>query len=91
MICLILFEVTLQLIHSIFRNIFADAFDSDFSNGRILNTKFKFIGNDAIDTSGSTVEMRNIICDNVQDKAISAGEKSTLSLDNIIVTDTQLL
>ena len=38
----------------------ADALDSDFSNGVIKNTLFENIGNDAIDVSGTILDISNI-------------------------------
>ena len=46
--------------NSSFEYIYGDAFDSDFSNGSLLNTEFKNIGNDAIDFSGSTIHIENV-------------------------------
>jgi len=61
---------------SIFINSYSDAFDSDFSNGAIENTVFKNLGNDAIDLSGSIVNLDNIEIIKALDKAISLGENS---------------
>ncbi|PKP31906.1 MAG: hypothetical protein CVT99_06775 [Bacteroidetes bacterium HGW-Bacteroidetes-16] len=59
-----------------------DAFDSDFSNGLVLNCKFTNLGNDAIDFSGSTITIQNVTIDKASDKGISGGEMSHLTVIN---------
>lgn len=66
----------------IFKNTFADAFDSDFSSGTIKSTKFIAPGNDAIDFSGSNVTIENCFVVNAGDKSISCGEQSNISIKN---------
>jgi hypothetical protein len=61
-----------------FRGAPFDAFDSDFSEGTVQNVRFVDIGNDAIDVSGSAVELRDIVVDGSGDKALSAGERSNV-------------
>ncbi|WP_419904713.1 right-handed parallel beta-helix repeat-containing protein [Kiloniella sp.] len=63
-----------------FENMRSDALDSDFSQGAIKDSNFSSIGGDAIDFSGSKswVEYPHIY--NVRDKAISAGENSTVNV-----------
>lgn len=73
-----------------FLNVFADAFDSDFSEGKILNSNFINCGNDAIDFSGSRVKAKNIIMDKIGDKAISAGEMTSLSIEDINIKNTAI-
>ncbi len=63
----------------------ADAFDSDFSKGEIRDSKFENIGNDGIDVSGTFVKVKNVFFENVRDKAVSVGEKSTLYADGVFV------
>ena len=65
----------------------ADAFDSDFSNGSIDKLTFDNIGNDAIDVSGSQVSINNTDILNAGDKGISAGEGSTVTIENSIIND----
>lgn len=69
--------------NSKFLNTFADAFDSDFSKGIINNTNFENIGNDAIDVSGTKLEMTNISIIYAGDKGISGGEDSKLNCEDI--------
>lgn len=74
---------TLQ--NSSFDYIFADAFDSDFSVGEVLNTIFTNIGNDAIDFSGSDILIADTKMYDVSDKGISGGEDSRLIVRNCVV------
>ena len=79
-----------EISNSKISNSFADAFDSDYSNGIIINTSFKNIGNDAIDASTSRIKISNLIITNVNDKGISAGEDSYIHGENIEIYNTSL-
>ena len=68
----------------------SDAIDIDFSKGIILNSKFNNINGDAVDTSGSTVQIENLVIENIGDKAISAGEKSVITADNIKIRNSKI-
>ncbi len=59
-------------------NTISDGLDSDFSKGNVSNSQFSNIGGDALDFSGSNVSIRKTKTNNIKDKAVSAGEKSTL-------------
>ena len=74
-------EFTLENV--VFRNSLSDAFDSDFSRGTIKNTSFLTCGNDALDVSGSEIQVESIFLDGVGDKGISAGEKSRIVVDKL--------
>lgn len=63
----------------------SDAFDSDYANGKIINTVFSDIGADAIDISGSNVEAENVSINNAYDKALSIGEKSEFKGNKITI------
>jgi len=76
--------------HCYFENIFSDAFDSDFCTGKLSNTKFEKIGNDAIDFSGSIIEISDCDINNAGDKGISGGEQSYLTIKNCDVNDAQI-
>ena len=65
-----------------FKNTRSDAFDSDYSNGRIINITFNDIGGDGLDLSGSKVKVDTFHSIDVKDKAISAGENSILYVQN---------
>ncbi|MDC1066118.1 CotH kinase family protein [Candidatus Pseudothioglobus singularis] len=60
----------------------SDGFDSDFSDGVINLSNFSMIGGDALDFSGSEVLINETEISNVRDKAISAGEKSSITINN---------
>ena len=72
----------------LFKNIFGDAFDSDFCEGDFLNSKFINTGNDGFDVSTSNIVLRNIEFKSIGDKAISGGEKSNLNLQDINIYNT---
>ncbi len=68
-----------------FKDIFADAFDSDFCTGTLSNTEFNFVGNDAIDFSTSRIKIDSCTIQNISDKGISGGESSTLWVSNTTI------
>ena len=68
-------------------NTISDGLDSDFSKGSVLNSEFSNIGGDALDFSGSNVLIEATKVGNVKDKAVSAGEKSTLTVKDSIFDD----
>ena len=63
----------------------SDGFDSDFSDGSIENSSFLNIGGDAIDFSGSKVFIDSSNFKKIYDKAISVGEESKVSIQNVIM------
>lgn len=69
-----------------FEYIFGDAFDSDFCRGEVINTAFVDIGNDAIDFSGSRIHIRDVLVDGANDKGISGGEESFLTVENTVIS-----
>lgn len=73
-----------------FENAFADAFDSDFCTGEVMNTVFSNPGNDAIDFSGSKVKITNCTIKNAADKGISGGEKSHLKVTNCTINSAKI-
>lgn len=75
---------------TIFKNTLSDAFDGDFVEGKILNSTFSNNGNDGIDVSGSTIFLKDIVIRNSSDKAISAGESSTIKGMNISVSEGEI-
>ena len=77
-----------EINNSSFFDTLSDAFDSDFSSGTINNTSFINIGNDALDFSGSESKLSNVNIDTVADKGISAGERSFISAEQIIIENT---
>ncbi len=69
-----------KVMNSTFTNIFGDAFDSDFCTGLVEKVNFDNIGNDAIDFSGSVVDIRDCLITKAGDKGVSAGEGSSLTV-----------
>lgn len=70
---------------TIFEGTQSDAFDGDFVIGTLERCTFLNAGNDGIDVSGSELVIKDIVIKNPSDKAISAGENSTISGENIKV------
>ena len=65
---------------SLFENTFSDCLDSDFAEGEVIRSDFNNCGGDALDFSGSAVEINNVKAINPGDKGISAGEKSVIDV-----------
>lgn len=85
-------EDAINLVHSIFAfkntefcNIFSDAFDSDFSDGKVENCHFCDVLGDAVDVSGSQVTVANTRMEKIVDKGISVGEESTVIVKNVVM------
>jgi hypothetical protein len=70
--------------HLSIRNALSDAFDCDFCTGEMSDSRFNDIGarsgGDGIDVSGSNLTISRTQFTNIRDKAISAGERSHLSV-----------
>ena len=76
---------------SIFSNAASDAFDGDFCpDGLIIDTEFVEIANDAIDISGSKVEVTNVTIRGAGDKGLSAGENSDMVVNKVTILDTEI-
>ena len=75
---------------SLFRYVYSDAFDGDFCIGKVLNSSYENIGNDAIDFSGSDIYVENCQMTNVGDKGISIGENSSVEVVNTNITNAAL-
>lgn len=71
--------------NSLIKDSYADCFDADFSSGTWSDSVIIGCDNDGLDVSGSTVEITNLRVSRVGDKAISIGETSTVSMENIWV------
>ena len=69
------------------KNALSDAFDCDFCTGIVRNSHFSEIGfrsgGDGIDVSGSNLTLIDAHFNTVRDKAISAGERSQLTVENV--------
>lgn len=70
---------------SYFERTFADALDVDFGDGTVEHSRFVKPGNDGVDCSGSLVNVNHVSIELSGDKAVSAGEASTLHLDHVWV------
>lgn len=79
-----------EIQNSLFVDVLADGLDSDFSDGFIKNSKFYNIGNDALDFSGSHVEINNVEFKIIKDKAVSAGENSKINILNSSISESDL-
>ena len=76
--------------NSKFDKIWGDAFDSDFSTGLVDGVLFTNIGNDAIDFSTSKITIANTTIKGVQDKGISGGEDSHLTVKSTNISDANI-
>ena len=56
----------------------------------IKNSVFENIGNDAVDSSGSIINIDNNYFFRVKDKAISAGEESFINISNSIFKSNEI-
>ena len=73
-----------------FQYTWGDAFDSDFSTGTVEKVYFDNIGNDAIDFSGSQIAINNTTINSAQDKGISGGEESHLTVSNCVINNSNI-
>ncbi len=73
-----------------FKNVLADAFDSDFCTGQITNSQFTNCGNDAIDVSGTNLSVEGVHISQVGDKGLSAGENSRIEAFDLTINSTEI-
>lgn len=85
-----IFRSEFVLTNSQFMDCLSDAFDGDFVNGTIDQVSFTNVGNDGIDFSGSSVKIDGVSFNQIGDKAISVGERSQLSAQNVTITNAEL-
>jgi hypothetical protein len=87
-------EDALNIIHAdytidgtVFSGTASDAFDSDFSVGTVVRSRFEAVGRagggDAVDVSGSSIVVTDSEFEDISDKALSVGEKSEMEASNI--------
>ena len=67
-----------------------DCIDFDYSSGQINNSQILNAKNDLLDFMSSEVYLENLTLKNSNDKAISAGERSIISLKNSLVANSIL-
>jgi len=69
----------------------SDGFDADFTQGTVEGGLFQNIGiaggGDGIDISGSTVKINGTRFQQINDKALSVGERSKMTATNITITN----
>ncbi|MCP4537073.1 MAG: hypothetical protein GY832_07990 [Chloroflexi bacterium] len=70
-------------VRSEFAHTASDAFDADFSQGVVEECVFHDIGGDGIDVSGSDVRLHSVRLLDIGDKAISVGEASRLTAQDV--------
>lgn len=68
----------------------SDAFDGDFVKGTIKYSKFINLGNDAIDVSGSDLEIVGVQISQAGDKGLSAGENSKMTIKNVSISKSEI-
>ena len=76
-----------EFVDSEFSGTFSDAFDGDFVQGVIEQCAFHDIGADAIDVSGSDIQVRDVRMVNLGDKGLSVGEMSRLIAERVFITN----
>lgn len=74
-----------QFIQSEFSNTASDAFDGDFTEGKVSKCSFHDIQGDGVDVSGSDISVENSTFLNITDKAVSSGEDSTVVISNAVI------
>lgn len=74
----------------IVKNAQADAIDADFSDLEFKNLDIINAANDCFDVSGGRYSIKEGILKNCQDKAISVGEKSNLTVNKIIINGANI-
>jgi len=75
---------------TVFEGTQSDAFDGDFVSGTLERCTFLNSGNDGIDVSGSELVLKDITINNPSDKAISAGENSTIKGEDITIANGEI-
>ncbi|MCB0686317.1 MAG: CotH kinase family protein [Saprospiraceae bacterium] len=74
----------------IFQDCQKDALDVDFSMVDIFECKFKNVNGDAIDLSGSRINLDSVEIESVGDKGISIGENTKASMNNLTIYDSYI-
>jgi len=62
-----------------------DAFDADYSEGTIARGSIARVGGDGVDMGGTRATIRGTRISNVRDKAISVGERSSLTASGLTI------
>ena len=85
-----LFRSKFKLENIEFKDTRSDALDIDFSDGNLTNISFFNIGNDAVDISGSKISANKILISKAADKALSAGEGSSIYFEDSFIEDASI-
>ncbi len=72
-------------VDSEFGNTRSDGLDVDFGQGLIERCTFHDIGADAVDVSGSEIQVRDVRMVNLGDKGLSVGEMSRLTAERVSI------
>ena len=73
-----------------FSHSFSDALDTDFCEGKIIESSFFHCGNDAVDMSGSIVHVKDLTINGVGDKGLSAGENSEMFVHRVNIKNAKI-
>jgi hypothetical protein len=76
-------STTFQVSHTLFDSNSADALDADYSQGTVGYCGFVQCGQDAIEASGSELQLTGIHADGIGGKALDVGEDSHARVDTI--------
>ncbi|MDN5215662.1 hypothetical protein QQ020_26530 [Fulvivirgaceae bacterium BMA12] len=76
--------------NTFFKNTQSDAFDGDFVTGKISSCVFTDLGNDAIDVSGSDLDIYDVKIFRAGDKGLSAGEDSRIEAQKIQISNSEI-
>ncbi len=79
-----------QIVDSLFNQTASDALDVDFGTGRLARVSFVECGNDALDFSGSVVQVQECSIQRVGDKGISAGEASRVEVSHATIDGVKI-
>lgn len=72
------------------RNAASDALDVDFGVGKIRKAVFTDSGNDAIDVSGTIIDLDDIRIEGAGDKGLSAGEDSRMTGRQLFIANAEV-
>ena len=75
--------------NTLFSETASDAFDSDFSKGDIVDSSFISCGNNAIDVSGSVVNLKNVFINGVE-VAIASKDMSKITAKNVNIYNSKI-
>ena len=71
-------------------NTFADGFDADFCEGTIDNLSIEDTGNDAVDFSGSVINIKRMDIHRAGDKGISVGEEAHVNVTSTYINGASI-